>query len=499
MSPIGYFRLVELLGLEVTAPRSPAYATASVNSRTEGNGRVLFPTRVLADDAVVWHLEFALRNEDINLEIIDAAFEHIDPGALVARFEETPTGVYIRKACFLWEWLTGKTLDTAGVTNGGYVNLLDAEKYYTRAAGIRMPRFRVRNNLLGTAQFCPTVHRTIADIQPSLPVLLHEAQTTLDSVSDPALYERALNYLYLSETRGSYEIENEVLSGNKQERFVQLLRHAGKHAVVNEDWLVELQNAIVQNDFSKEASYRIKQNWMEDQMGRVTFIPAPIATLRDVMRGWEAFANDQESCTNWLVKAACVAFGFVYLHPFLDGNGRIHRFLIQHIIARSGLTPGGVVIPVSAVIGKNLSRYLEVLVGFSRPVSQLWDYQRGVDEPVITQAAHSRAYRFFNADAEVAFLHAMIEQAVRIEIPEEIAFLGAYDRAFNTLNAELNLPRSTLATLIRSIHGNAGRLSNNTRKKHFQYPDHLLERITEVVREEFGLPPPVNETNEPLP
>jgi hypothetical protein len=492
MTPIGYFRLIQMLGLEVTELTSPAYASASVNSRTDGNSRVLFPIRVLSDDTPVWHLEFALRHEDINLEVIDAAFAHIDPAALVARFHEAPTGAYIRKACFLWEWLTGQHLATEGVRNGGYVDLLDAKKYFTRANGKRMPRFRVRNNALGSARFCPTVHRTTACIQPSLQALLKEAQTTLDSVSDPALYERALSYLYLSETRGSFAIENETPSGNKQERFVQLLRHAGEPAKVTEDWLVDLQNAIVQSDFAKEASYRTKQNWMEDRSGRVTLIPAPVDALRDVMAGWEAFANDEESCEDWLVKAACVAFGFVYLHPFLDGNGRIHRFLIQHIIARSGLAPGNVFVPVSAVIGKHLSRYHQGVVGFSGPVSQLWDYQRGADEPVITRVASSRPYRFFHADEEVAFLHAMIEQAVRVEIPEEIAFLSGYDRAFNALNTELDLPQSTLAALIRNIHGNHGQLSNNIRKKHFQYPDALFTRILEVVRQEFGLQPLVD-------
>jgi hypothetical protein len=31
-----------------------------------------------------------------------------------------------------------------------------------------------------------------------------------------------------------------------------------------------------------------------------------------------------------VIHAAAVAFGFVYMHPFEDGNGRIHRFLSGH-------------------------------------------------------------------------------------------------------------------------------------------------------------------------
>lgn len=31
-----------------------------------------------------------------------------------------------------------------------------------------------------------------------------------------------------------------------------------------------------------------------------------------------------------LVAAACVSFGFVLIHPFMDGNGRLSRFLFHH-------------------------------------------------------------------------------------------------------------------------------------------------------------------------
>ena len=58
-----------------------------------------------------------------------------------------------------------------------------------------------------------------------------------------------------------------------------------------------------------------------------------------------------------LVVAAAVAFGFVYVHPFIDGNGRLHRWLIHQVLAAAGYNPPGVVFPVSAAILRNIQSY----------------------------------------------------------------------------------------------------------------------------------------------
>ncbi|PUA17133.1 Fic family protein [Glaciimonas sp. PCH181] len=485
MTPIGYAHLISVLNLNVLPLARPAFANPSVNRRTESDARILFPTGVAIENTLVGHLEFALRHEGVNLEVIDAVFEHLPPHDLIARLKATPTGEHIRRACFLWEWLTGKDLNAGIAVKGGYVDLFPEDIYFTATKSTRAQNFRVRNNALGTPDFCPIVRRAAIPKDAPLPELLQEAQRTLDAVDNPEIYSRALAYLYLSETRGSYAIESETPSFSKQERFVQLLKHAGEHVNMSEEWLVKLQNVIVRDVYSQEASYRTKQNWLEDSISRISFIPAPIEDLTRVMRGWEAFINDDERCTDVLVKAACAAFGFVYLHPFLDGNGRLHRFLIQHVLARSALMGPETVIPVSAVIEQNIPQYHAVLSAFSRPVTALWDYHRGDIDPIILRAPGSRSYRFFEADREVAFLHAVIKQAVQEEIPRELAWLKGYDLAFSTLDRELDVPQKDLSALIRMIQSNKGMLSANRRKKYVYIPEKVLNRIEEVVRETF--------------
>lgn len=486
MAFIGYARLIEQFSLQVRPLDAPASTSGSVNRRVDTHDRILFPRNVSVDDSPVGHLEFALRHEGVNLEVIDAAFQHISPVDLATRLKAAPTGNHIRRACYLWEWLTGGDLPTTGIAMaGGYVDLFPREAYVTAEKPVNKPKFRVRDNALGTADFCPIVRLDAVPQAPSMIELFDEARRTLETLSDPALYERAVNYLNLSETRSSFAIEREQPSSEKQERFIQLLRRAGEPVVVDEDWLVDLQNTVVRDVFSQEASYRTTQNWLEDATGKISFFPPPPEDLRRLMDGWEAFVSERGRCNDVLVKAACAAFGFVYIHPFLDGNGRLHRFLIQHVLARSVPLPGGAIVPVSAVILKDIPDYLAVLTRFSRPVTNLWRYTRGDVSPMVIESPPSRAYRFFDATREVAFLHKMIRLAVQEEIPRELAWLTGYDVAFRQIDTEFDLPQKDISALIRMIQSNQGNISANRRKQFSHLPNTVLDRIQEIVRDTF--------------
>ncbi|MFM2057595.1 MAG: hypothetical protein RLY71_1980 [Pseudomonadota bacterium] len=82
------------------------------------------------------------------------------------------------------------------------------------------------------------------------------------------------------------------------------------------------------------------------------------------LREFKRSTRDREP----LVRAG--ALTFVYRHPMSDGNGRIHRFLVNDTRLRDQAIPNGVILPVSASIintrkfGHGYDRTLDV---FSRP------------------------------------------------------------------------------------------------------------------------------------
>lgn len=486
MNKVGYASLVETLGLQVLPPVQPAFVDGSVNRRVDTDDRILFPTGVALTDSPLGHLEFALRHEGINLAILASALPVIGPGPIIERIRESPNGEYIRRAAFLWEWLTGDALNAGANTAGTYIDLFDPEEYMVAANPVRAPTYRVNNNALGTPQFCPTVRRAASPGSDWLGGMMARAGQLAASSQQTGLYDRAIQYLYLSETKSSFAIEHEVPNANKEERFVQILRRAGETSVVSEDYLVAIQNAVVRDDFSKEASYRTRQNWLEDRLGRISFLPHPVEGLRETMAGWEAFVNDTERGVDPLVKTACGAFGFVYLHPFMDGNGRLHRFMIHHLLAQTGQVPEGMIIPVSAVIMKHIQEYLDVLNGFSKPATQLWNYLRGDEGPIIHQAPGVAPYRFVDASHELMFLAKMIGEAVEEEIPKELAYLSGYDRAYERIQAAFDLPSKDIGKLIRMIQGNNGRLANGKRNQFERLPDDSIHRIEGMVQASFA-------------
>src|SRR5262249_49190826 len=54
-----------------------------------------------------------------------------------------------------------------------------------------------------------------------------------------------------------------------------------------------------------------------------------------------------------VARAGIISFGFVYLHPMVDGNGRISRFLINDVLRRDGAVPAPYIVPVSTSLQRS--------------------------------------------------------------------------------------------------------------------------------------------------
>lgn len=166
-----------------------------------------------------------------------------------------------------------------------------------------------------------------------------------------------------------------------------------------------------------------------------------------------------------VVAAAVVSFSFVFLHPFGDGNGRLHRFLVHAVLAKLGFSPGEAIFPVSAAILRDLPGYDRVLETFSAPLMARTDWRLAADPPALLASGNdSRLYRYFDATAMAEFLYDKVAATVEQDLPEELRWLDVYDRAVRQVREVVDMPDRRIALFVKLCLDNQGRLAKRKRE-----------------------------------
>jgi len=492
--PAGYAALVKRFGLEVIPNwHKSMIATGSIHRTDSTTGTVeeVYPAKYWPGDTVGNHLEFALKYDGTNLAILASLFQVIAMEDVLDYVKSRPIGKYARRLWFLYELLTSKQLPMDNLTKGNYVDLLEPAAYYTTTVSRPVRRQRINDNLLGNAQFCPTIRRTNTLCGFEKADLPARCQKIVSGYS-PQLLKRAMSYLYTKETKSSFEIEHITPTSTRTERFTALLQLAESEDFCEKARLLDLQNRIVDPRF-RDSDYRTGQNYVGETVGpqkeKVHFVcPKPGDMVR-LMDGLIA-AHKRMDTGNVpaVVHAAAVAYGFVFLHPFEDGNGRVHRFLIHNILARHKFTPAGVIFPVSAAMLKNLADYDGSLESFSRPLMALVEYALDRQGRMTVQNDTANWYRFIDMTPQTEALFRFIEQTIARDLVEELAFIANYDETKKAIQDIVDMPDRKIDLFIQACLQNNGRISDRKRAIHFDFlSDAEVTRMEEVIRVSFAV------------
>ena len=163
------------------------------------------------------HLTFALKYEGLDLAVLKRLFATIGPDAVAEVVRNKPTGSYARRIWFLFEWLTGERLDLPDAEGGRYVAVVDPERQFA-TEGKNAPRYRVRNNLPGTREFCPLVFRTPKLEEFMAMDLPGRARAVVADVPRDLL-ARTAAFLLLKDSRSSFAIEGKRPSQDRIQRW----------------------------------------------------------------------------------------------------------------------------------------------------------------------------------------------------------------------------------------------------------------------------------------
>ena len=352
-------------------------------------------------------------------------------------------------------------------------------------------RHRIVNNLPGTPVFCPLVFRTEkinAFINLDLPARARQAVAAVPR----DLLARAAAFLLLADSKSSYAIEGERPPHNRIERWGRAIGEAGNHSLSLEE-LLRLQKIMIGDDRFVELGLR-KEGGFIGEHDRDTRLPLPVhisaraGDLPSLVDGMVAFDRGRALKMDPVVAAAILAFGFVYIHPYVDGNGRIHRYLIHHALAARGFNPPGVVFPVSAAILERIDDYRRVLEDYSRRLLPVVNWEPTKDGNVEVSNDTADFYRFFDATPQTEFLFECVRKTIDEDLPREADFLARYDRfrAF-VLEEIADMPERTIDLLFRFLRQNNGRILRRAREKEFSaLTDAEVNKLEAAYGEKLG-------------
>lgn len=487
-TPAGYAALIDAFNLEVPIPIKLS-ATTARHRKLEGDDWRLLTPRHAPDATIEGHLTFALKYEGVDLAVLKRLFSVIGPAPVEEMVRSTPTGRYVRRIWFLYEWLTGTRLDLPDLKRGTYVDALDATLQWAGPAR-NSARHRVRDNLPGTHEFCPLVFRTPA-LESFIALGLADRAKAMAADVPADLLARTAAFLLLKDSRASYVIEGEDPPQDRVQRWGRVIGQAGRKPI-DLDELVRLQKIVIGDARFVKLGLRqeggfIGEHDRNSRMPVPDHISARHEDLASLISGMTAFDRDKEAVLDPVIAAAVLAFGFVFAHPFEDGNGRIHRYLIHHVLAARGFNPPGLVFPVSATILDRIDAYRQILEAYSTRVLPLVKWRATDQGNVEVLNDTADFYRYFDATAQAEFLYACVKKTVEEDLPQEADYLRRYDAFKESVTSLIDMPDRTIDLLFRMLRQNSGRLSKRAREKEFATLTNVeTQRIEQAYAETFS-------------
>ncbi|MDX9668510.1 Fic family protein [Pseudomonas sp. P5_152] len=502
---VGFKVLADRYGIALAQPLRVESVIGTTRMSRESDGHVerKYPASYQPADDFAGHFEFGLKYEEVHLEFFARLFAVIGPKPIEAWCQQAPFGQYARRTGFLYEWLTGQQLAVPDVTNGGYIDAVSPQHYLTRVEPLRIRRWRINDNLPGVPQFSPLIRRTEA-VQQALQFDLAAALSELNQTFGADILIRTASWLTLKESRASFLIEREADKADRIQRFAHVIAKYCGHIKdpLSNDSLHTLQAGILGHEAFglglRRSPVFVGQATMREDI--VHYIAPQFELLTQLLDGLKAFELATRGAEP-LARAAAIAFAFVYIHPMRDGNGRIHRFLINDTLIRDKAMPDGVILPVSATITSSIelrARYDRTLEVFSRPFMQryasshrfakLVDYEDGTTSNLVFDDYDDAqfAWRYPDLTEHVLYTAQVVAHTVRTEMAEEARVLVIFQHAQERLKEVLEMPDQDANRIIRSLKENGWRVSGKLKKTYPQLDDaERAERVVEAVRYAF--------------
>jgi hypothetical protein len=483
---VGYTALIENYNLSIPYPELITLISLK-NKKYKTSSFAIYSKSYEPENKLDKQLIFALKYEGINLLFFKKLFEKLNDEQLIGIIQKEPSSIYSRKIWFLYEWLMQKkiAIDDADVKIK-YTELVDTKIQYALQNGIKSARHRIINNLPGNIDFCPLIFKS-DKIEKLIETNYSLQNITYLKPFHKDLLQRAAAFLLLQDSKASFTIEGENPTNNRAMRWGKAIGQAGSKDLTIEE-LLRLQQIVIENTRFLKMGLR-KEGGFVGEHDRMTGEPLPehiSAKAQDIQKLLdgllEAYNILETDHFHPVLTAASIAFGFVFIHPFADGNGRIHRYIIHHILDKMNFTQQGIIFPISASILNQIVDYRKVLESYSHSILDFIEWKKTNSNNVEVTNHTIDYYRYFDATKQVEFLFDCVKDTIENIIPNEIKYIQQFDEMKRYLEDVFEMPDSVVALLIRFLEQNNGSLSKRAKEKEFRQ---LNEKEIQEIEENY--------------
>lgn len=475
---VGYAAIIEKLNFQMPMINLITLVCNQNKSYQNKDWRIL-PKSYLPEDnqelneieALYKHLVFALKYEGINLLVFKFITKSYSETQLTHLVNIEPTGQYSRRIWFIIEWLTGKELKgKENLSKKSYIPVVDTTQQYA-VKGIKSPRHLVINNLPGTPNFCPLIKKT-EKLENYINANLSHRKTDYLKGIRKEIIQRASAFLLLKDSKASFSIEGESPKSKRAARWGQAIGQAGVKDLT-QDELRRLQQVVIESSRFIDMGFRKKGGFVGEH-DRASGEPLPehiSAKWQDLPKLIDGLIETNKILINSeidpIISATLIAFGFVFIHPFEDGNGRIHRYLIHHILAKKQFSQQGLIFPISASILDHIEDYRKALEAYSHPLLDFINWEETKDHNIEVLNETIDFYRYYDSTLQAEFLYDCVFDTIENIIPQELSYLIHYDEFKKVIDDEFEMPDRLVALLVQFLAQNNGTLSKRAKEKEF--------------------------------
>jgi hypothetical protein len=318
---------------------------------------------------------------------------------------------------------------------------------------------------------------------------------------------RSAVWMTLRESRSSFAIEGESDQSDRIQRFADVLaRRTGQGSLpLDNAALSQLQSEILGNRTTlQQMGIRQSPVFVGEAIRYhevVHYVAPPSEDLHLMLEGLTTFLERTKGQSS-VMRSAVAAFGFVYIHPLADGNGRLHRFLINDVLRRDGVVAEPMILPVSSLIDRDSSErraYDRVLDEISRPLmgalsgsyefeTTQTNYPDGITSNFSFHGNEvgRSCWRFLDLTSHVLYLSDVLERTICEDMREESHYVRSHAQARQAIKDIVEMPDMQIDRVIRSALINQGKLSGVLKKEiPILSNDGIWDSIAQAVKDSF--------------